>query len=71
MPTFYCYHALLYLVFDLISYLCSSSIMLSLTMYSGIEIWRIENFRPVVVPKSSYGKFFTGDSYVILNVSGV
>uniref|UniRef100_A0A2P2MNL7 Villin-4 n=3 Tax=Rhizophora mucronata TaxID=61149 RepID=A0A2P2MNL7_RHIMU len=33
---------------------------------AGLEIWRIENFRPVPVPKSSYGKFFTGDSYVIL-----
>lgn len=33
---------------------------------AGIEIWRIENFRPVPVPKSSHGKFFTGDSYVIL-----
>nr|GEU82271.1 villin-4-like [Tanacetum cinerariifolium] len=33
---------------------------------AGIEIWRIENFAPVPVPDSSYGKFFTGDSYVIL-----
>ncbi|PKI53561.1 hypothetical protein CRG98_026011 [Punica granatum] len=33
---------------------------------AGIEIWRIENFHPVPVPKSSHGKFFTGDSYVIL-----
>ncbi|KAM7481266.1 hypothetical protein LguiB_005849 [Lonicera macranthoides] len=48
-----------------------SSILLSLTIYSGIEIWRIENFRPVVVPKSSYGKFFTGDSYVILNTTAL
>ncbi|PSS21406.1 Villin-4 like [Actinidia chinensis var. chinensis] len=33
---------------------------------TGIEIWRIENFRPVPIPKSSYGKYFTGDSYVVL-----
>ncbi|KAK6942445.1 Gelsolin-like domain, partial [Dillenia turbinata] len=33
---------------------------------AGLEIWRIENFLPVAVPKSSHGKFFTGDSYVIL-----
>ncbi|KAG5559191.1 hypothetical protein RHGRI_008940 [Rhododendron griersonianum] len=33
---------------------------------SGIEIWRIENFRPVPVSKSAHGKFFTGDSYVVL-----
>ncbi|XP_022755448.1 villin-4-like isoform X4 [Durio zibethinus] len=37
---------------------------------AGIEIWRIENFRPVPVPKLSYGKFFTGDSYVILKTTG-
>ncbi|KAJ4709284.1 villin 4 [Melia azedarach] len=36
---------------------------------AGIEIWRIENFKPVPVPKSSYGKFFTGDSYVILKTT--
>ncbi|KAH9653842.1 Villin-4 [Citrus sinensis] len=41
----------------------------SLTIYSGIEIWRIENFKPVLVPKSSHGKFFTGDSYVILKTT--
>lgn len=32
---------------------------------AGIEIWRIENFRPVPILKS-HGKFFTGDSYIIL-----
>ncbi|KAL2338665.1 hypothetical protein Fmac_013111 [Flemingia macrophylla] len=32
----------------------------------GLEIWRIENFNPVSIPQSSYGKFFTGDSYLIL-----
>ncbi|KAL2340302.1 hypothetical protein Fmac_008242 [Flemingia macrophylla] len=41
----------------------------SLTIDSGLEIWRIENFNPVPVPKSSYGKFFTGDSYVILKTT--
>lgn len=38
---------------------------------AGIEIWRIENFRPVPVSKSSYGKFFTGDSYVILKTTAL
>ncbi|MED6224326.1 Villin-4 [Stylosanthes scabra] len=36
---------------------------------AGLEIWRIENFNPVPVPKSSFGKFFTGDSYVILKTT--
>ncbi|XP_052198990.1 villin-4-like [Diospyros lotus] len=38
---------------------------------AGIEIWRIENFRPVPIQKSSYGKFFTGDSYVILKTTAL
>lgn len=42
--------------------------VLSLILYSGLEIWRIENFRPVPVSKTLHGKFFTGDSYVILKV---
>ncbi|KAH6772256.1 villin 4 [Perilla frutescens var. frutescens] len=37
----------------------------------GIEIWRIENFRPVPVPKSSHGKFCTGDSYVMLKTTAL
>ncbi|XP_068661853.1 villin-2-like [Aristolochia californica] len=32
----------------------------------GPEIWRIENFQPVPLPKSDYGKFYSGDSYIIL-----
>ncbi|XP_039142174.1 villin-5-like isoform X1 [Dioscorea cayenensis subsp. rotundata] len=35
----------------------------------GLEIWRIENFQPVPVPKSSFGKFFTGDTYLILKTT--
>ncbi|KAK1290065.1 Villin-4 [Acorus calamus] len=38
---------------------------------AGMEIWRIENFCPVPIPKSSYGKFFTGDSYVILKTTAL
>ncbi|KAH7674760.1 Villin/Gelsolin protein [Dioscorea alata] len=38
---------------------------------AGLEIWRIENFRPVPVPKASYGKFFTGDSYVVLKTTAL
>ncbi|KAL3625542.1 Villin-3 [Castilleja foliolosa] len=35
----------------------------------GTEIWRIENFEPVPLPKPDYGKFFCGDSYIILQTS--
>ncbi|KAL1534058.1 Villin-4 [Salvia divinorum] len=38
---------------------------------AGIEIWRIENFQPVAVSQSSHGKFFTGDSYVILKTTAL
>lgn len=38
---------------------------------AGVEIWRIEHFNPVPVTKSSYGKFFTGDSYVILKTTAL
>ncbi|XP_058113251.1 villin-4-like [Magnolia sinica] len=38
---------------------------------AGLEIWRIENFHPVPIPTTSYGKFFTGDSYVILKTTGL
>lgn len=33
----------------------------------GVEVWRVERFQPVAVPKAEYGKFYTGDSYIILN----
>lgn len=33
----------------------------------GIEIWRIEDFNPVPYPKDQYGKFYEGDSYIILS----
>ncbi|KAH7679275.1 Villin/Gelsolin protein [Dioscorea alata] len=36
----------------------------------GMEIWRIENFQPFPLPKYDYGKFYNGDSYIILQTSG-
>lgn len=35
----------------------------------GMEAWRIENFQPVPLPKSDYGRFYSGDSYIILQTS--
>ncbi|KAK8609209.1 hypothetical protein V6N13_025515 [Hibiscus sabdariffa] len=36
---------------------------------SGTEIWRIENFQPVPLPKSDYGKFYMGDTYIVLQTT--
>ncbi|KAH9305777.1 hypothetical protein KI387_010181, partial [Taxus chinensis] len=32
----------------------------------GMDLWRIENLHPVVIPKSEYGKFYSKDSYIVL-----
>jgi len=32
----------------------------------GIQIWRIEKFHVISWPKDQYGKFFDGDSYIVL-----
>ncbi|CAH0602390.1 unnamed protein product [Chrysodeixis includens] len=37
---------------------------------AGLEVWRIENFEPVAVPVSHYGKFYSGDSYIVLSTTG-
>lgn len=31
-----------------------------------LEVYRIEQFKPTLQPKESYGKFFQGDSYVVV-----
>ncbi|XP_007474641.2 gelsolin isoform X4 [Monodelphis domestica] len=33
----------------------------------GLQIWRVEQFDLVPVPKNLYGDFFSGDAYLILN----
>jgi gelsolin len=33
----------------------------------GLEIWRVEKFKIVCWPKEEYGKFYSGDSYIVLN----
>jgi hypothetical protein len=37
----------------------------------GLSIWRIEQFHIVPVPKETYGSFYSGDSYVVLNTHKV
>ncbi|PAA67392.1 hypothetical protein BOX15_Mlig017242g1, partial [Macrostomum lignano] len=32
-----------------------------------LYVWRIENFKVVEWPRDLYGKFYSGDSYIILN----
>jgi len=32
----------------------------------GVDVWRIEKFQVKPVPKDHYGKFFDGDSYIVL-----
>ncbi|XP_072946726.1 actin depolymerising venom protein gelsolin 1-like [Epargyreus clarus] len=36
---------------------------------AGVEIWRIENFNPVAVAQNDFGKFYKGDSYIILKTT--
>lgn len=33
----------------------------------GIEVWRIEKFKVIRQPEDTYGDFFNGDSYIVLN----
>ncbi|XP_052127295.1 gelsolin, cytoplasmic-like [Frankliniella occidentalis] len=34
---------------------------------AGLEIWRVENFDLKRVQKNDYGKFYIGDSYIVLS----
>ena len=33
----------------------------------GLEIWRIEKLKPAPVAPAQFGKFYSGDSYIVLN----
>lgn len=37
----------------------------------GMDIWRIQDFQPTVLPKSNFGRFYTGDSYIILQTTAL
>ena len=34
---------------------------------TGLHVWRIEKFKVVAWPRQKYGKFFNGDSYIVLH----
>lgn len=34
---------------------------------AGLQVWRVENMDLAPVPESLYGRFYTGDAYVVLN----
>ncbi|XP_034839069.1 gelsolin-like isoform X2 [Maniola hyperantus] len=36
---------------------------------AGLELWRIENFEPVAVSAADVGKFYKGDSYIVLRTT--
>ena len=38
--------------------------------HDDLFIWRIEDFSPVPLKKTDYGKFHMGDSYIVLNSKG-
>ena len=46
--------------------LCLSASSHSLTGH-GLDIWRVEQFNLVMIPKQEFGTFNDGDVYLILN----
>ncbi|XP_063899283.1 gelsolin [Helicoverpa armigera] len=36
---------------------------------AGVEVWRINAFEPVAVPPNDFGKFYKGDSYIVLKTT--
>ncbi|XP_052746032.1 gelsolin [Bicyclus anynana] len=36
----------------------------------GLEIWTIDKFEPVAIERKLYGKFYNGDSYIVLKTTG-
>ncbi|KAJ0169439.1 hypothetical protein K1T71_015026 [Dendrolimus kikuchii] len=37
---------------------------------AGMEIWTIDKFEPVSIESNYYGKFYNGDSYIVLKTTG-
>ena len=40
-----------------------------ITEEAGLLIWRIEKFQVKKWPKADYGKFYDGDTYIVLNTT--
>ncbi|CAH1642792.1 unnamed protein product [Spodoptera littoralis] len=36
---------------------------------AGVEVWRIQDFDPVAVSAADFGKFYKGDSYIVLRTT--
>ena len=34
---------------------------------TGLQIWRVENFKPVRIAPEFHGQFYVGDSYIVLS----
>ena len=34
---------------------------------AGLNVWQIDNFYPVLQDEALYGKFYTGDCYIVLD----
>lgn len=47
---------------------CSGSLFGPAPTHPGLHIWRVEKLRPVPVPESSWGVFFSGDAYLVLHL---
>ena len=43
--------------------------LLVVTQLSGLEVWRIEALAAIKYPETDYGKFFSGDSYIVLKTN--
>lgn len=38
--------------------------------WQWLQVWRIEKFEPVALPEADFGKFSSGDCYVVLYTYG-
>jgi len=36
---------------------------------AGLQVWRVENMELAPIPETLYGRFYTGDAYLVLNTT--